>query len=205
MSGPRPDRRGHRVAHPIEAQSYRILRELVDLSGLGPLGRAVAERVVHASADPAYAADLVLDEAALRSGLVALRGGAEVVVDARMAAAAVTARPVRCAIDLAARDHAAAPTRAAAGVRAAVAQVGPGAVWVIGNAPTALEALLALAAEARPALVIGLPVGFVGAVDVKRALAASGLPAVTNRSAKGGSAVAAAALNALLYYQEGDA
>jgi precorrin-8X/cobalt-precorrin-8 methylmutase len=204
VSGPRPDRRGARVVHPIEAESYRILRELVDLRGLGPLGRAVAERVIHASADPGYATDLVLDEAPLRGGLVALRGRAEVVVDARMVAAAITARPVRCAIDLAARDHATVPTRAAAGVRAAVAQVGPGAVWVIGNAPTALAELLALAAEAQPALVIGLPVGFVGAVDAKRALAASGLPAVTNRSAKGGAAVAAAALNALLYHQEDD-
>jgi precorrin-8X/cobalt-precorrin-8 methylmutase len=71
---------------------------------------------------------------------------------------------------------------------------------VVGCAPTALAALLV--ADARPALVIGLPVGFVGAVEAKRALAVSGLPAVTNRSVKGGSAVAAAALNALLY-QEG--
>jgi precorrin-8X/cobalt-precorrin-8 methylmutase len=70
---------------------------------------------------------------------------------------------------------------------------------VVGCAPTALEALLA--ADARPALVIGLPVGFVGAVEAKRALAASGLPAVTNRGVKGGSAVAAAALNALLYWE----
>jgi precorrin-8X/cobalt-precorrin-8 methylmutase len=205
VSGPRPDQRGPRVVHPIEAESYRILRKLVDLTGVGPLGCAVAERVIHTSADPGYATDLVLDEAALGCGLVALRGGAEVVVDARMVAAAVTGRPVRCAIDLAAGEHAADLTRAAAGVRAAVAQVGPGAVWVIGNAPTALEELLALAAEARPALVIGLPVGFVGAVEAKQALAASGLPAVTNHSAKGGSAVAAAALNALLYHQEENA
>jgi precorrin-8X/cobalt-precorrin-8 methylmutase len=70
-------------------------------------------------------------------------------------------------------------------------------VWVIGCAPTALEELIRL--DARPALVIGLPVGFVGAVESKEALRASGLPAVSNRSEKGGSAVAAAAVNALLY------
>jgi precorrin-8X/cobalt-precorrin-8 methylmutase len=199
---------GPRVVHPIEAESYRILRGLVDLSGLGPLSRAVAERVVHASADPAWAADLVLDERALAGGLAALRAGGPVVVDARTVAAAVTSRATVCALDLAPpaagrppdHDEPAGATRSAAGVRAAFDRVGPGAVWVVGCAPTALAALLSL--PAAPALVVGLPVGFVGAVEAKQALAASGLPAVTNRSAKGGSAVAAAAVNALLYAQE---
>ncbi len=72
-------------------------------------------------------------------------------------------------------------------------------MWVIGCAPTALERLLRVADVARPALVIGLPVGFVGAVEAKDALRAAGLPAISNRSEKGGAAVAAAALNALLY------
>jgi precorrin-8X/cobalt-precorrin-8 methylmutase len=190
-----------RAVHPIEAESHRILRGLVDLSGLGPLSRAVAERVVHASADPAWGADLLLDEQALADGLAALRGGAPVVVDARMVAAAITSRPTVCALDLAPdRPPGPGETRSAAGVRAAFGRVGTGAVWVVGCAPTALDALLGLPAE--PALVIGLPVGFVGAVEAKRTLAASGLPAVTNRGAKGGSAVAAAALNALLYHQE---
>jgi cobalt-precorrin 5A hydrolase / precorrin-3B C17-methyltransferase len=192
---------GHRqrVVHPIESQSYRILRSLINVRSLGPLSRAVAERVVHASADPAYAEDLVLDEVALTAGLAALRAGAPIVVDARMVAAAITARPIICALDLTDPPTAAEGTRAAAGVRAAVREVGSGAVWVVGCAPTALEALLAV--DARPALVIGLPVGFVGAVEAKRALVASGLPAVTNRGVKGGSAVAAAALNALLYWE----
>jgi precorrin-8X/cobalt-precorrin-8 methylmutase len=70
-------------------------------------------------------------------------------------------------------------------------------VWVIGTAPTAVADLLARGPA--PALVIGLPVGFVGAVEAKQALRDSGLPAVTNRSERGGAAVAAAALNALLY------
>ena len=197
MSGIAP----RRAVHPIEAESYRILRGLVDLSRLGPLSRAVAERVVHASADPAWAGDLLLDERALAGGLAALRAGAPVVVDARMVAAAVTARPTVCALDLVEGGPArVGETRSAAGVRAAFARVGPGAVWVVGCAPTALDALLRL--PAAPALVVGLPVGFVGAVEAKRALAASGLPAVTNRGPKGGSAVAAAALNALLYHQE---
>jgi len=193
-----------RSPHPIERESYRIMRSLVDLPalGLGPLSCAVAERVIHASADLGYATDLVLDEGALAGGLAALRAGAPVVVDARMVAAGITRLPTRCALDLdldltGSGAAPAATTRSAAGIRAAARQVGPGAVWVVGCAPTALAELLRLRPD--PALVIGLPVGFVGAVEAKHALAASGLPAVTNRSPKGGSAVAAAALNALLY------
>jgi precorrin-8X/cobalt-precorrin-8 methylmutase len=91
-------------------------------------------------------------------------------------------------------------TRSAAGFRLAAAEVGRGAIWVVGNAPTALLEILEL--EASPALVVGLPVGFVGAAESKEKLLESGLPAIANRGPKGGSAVAAAALNALVYYEE---
>jgi precorrin-8X/cobalt-precorrin-8 methylmutase len=74
-------------------------------------------------------------------------------------------------------------------------------VWVVGNAPTALLELLEHP-PAAPALVVGLPVGFVGAAEAKAALSASGLPMLTNRGEKGGSAVAAAAINALLYFDK---
>jgi precorrin-8X/cobalt-precorrin-8 methylmutase len=90
-------------------------------------------------------------------------------------------------------------TRSAAAIRLARDRVGPGAVWVVGCAPTALVELIE--ADVAPSLVIGLPVGFVGAAESKAALRASGLPAVSNRSEKGGSAVAAAAVNALLYHE----
>jgi precorrin-8X/cobalt-precorrin-8 methylmutase len=77
-------------------------------------------------------------------------------------------------------------------------------VWVIGNAPTALAELCRCAAEGLVycPLVVGLPVGFVGAVAAKSALRAAGLPAVSNRSERGGAAVAAAAVNALLYARD---
>jgi len=185
-----------RPVHPIERESYRRLRAAVDLSGLPPLSRAVAERVIHASGDLGYAEDLVLDEAALRQGLAALRAGAPVVVDTRMVAAGIPGLATICGLDLAPLVQA-EETRSAAGIRAAAARAGPGAVYVVGCAPTALEALLGL--DARPALVVGLPVGFVGAVEAKQALRASGLPAASNRSPRGGAAVAAAALNALRY------
>lgn len=185
-----------RVVHPIEAESYRILRSRVDTSGLPPLTRAVVERVIHSSADPDYLTDLVTDEAALAAAHRALHeSGAPVVTDVEMVAAGITRRETVCRLP----DATAGPgrTRSAHAVRLALEQVGTGAVWVIGCAPTALFELLALDAE--PALVIGLPVGFVGAAESKAALRGSGLPAVSNVSEKGGSAVAAAAVNALLY------
>ncbi|MCA1847946.1 MAG: precorrin-8X methylmutase [Actinobacteria bacterium] len=193
-----------RRAHPIEQESYRILRELVDLSDLGPLSRAVAERIIHASADLEYADTLVLNEAILRGGLEALRRGAPVVADVGMVAAGITAREALCFVsDPRARglSETLGTTRAAAGFRVAAEKVGSGAVWVVGNAPTALYELLEMDVE--PALVVGLPVGFVGAAGSKEGLIRSGLPAVTNRGPKGGSAVASAALNALLYFEEG--
>lgn len=182
----------------IERESYEILRSRVDTSALPPLTRAVVERVVHASADLDYVTDLVCDEDTLTRAVTALRAGAPVVADVEMVAAGITARDVVCRV----RDARATSgvTRSAGGIRLAYDEVGPGAVWVVGNAPTALVELLALGVE--PALVVGLPVGFVGAAESKRDLRASGLPAVSNRSEKGGSAVAAAALNALLYLED---
>lgn len=193
-----------RRIHPIETESYRILRELVDLSHLPPFSRAVAERIIHATADLEYAESLVLDEAALKGGVAALQSGAPVVVDVNMVAAGITALQPLCFItDPRARrlSEELNITRSAAGFRLAVEDVGEGALWVIGNAPTALFELLQL--DTAPALVIGLPVGFVGAAQSKEKLISSSLPALANRGPKGGSAAAAAALNALIYYEKG--
>ncbi|MEU4039290.1 precorrin-8X methylmutase [Streptomyces collinus] len=186
----------NRIVHPIEQESYRRLRARLDTSGFPPLTRAVVERVIHSAADLEYADDLVMAEDDLVRAHAALHAGAPVVVDVEMVGAGITRRETVCRL----RDATAGPglTRSAHGIRLAYEQVGPGALWVIGNAPTALEQLLTL--DASPALVIGLPVGFVGAVESKEALRASGLPAVSNVSEKGGSAVASAALNALLYH-----
>ena len=192
------------AVHPIEAESYRILRARVDLSHLPALARAVTERVVHASADLEYADTLLTDEDALRAGRKALLAGAPVVCDTRMVAGGITRREATVplldprAAQLAASESI---TRTAAAMRLAVEETGAGAVWVVGNAPTALFELLERPPR-DPALIVGLPVGFVGAAEAKAALAASGLPCVANRGEKGGSAVAAAAVNALLYFDE---
>ena len=198
----------NRVVHPIEQESFAILRGQLaarypDAPVYPPLARAVLERVVHASADLDYAEDLVLpEESVLEQAVAALRADTPVVADVAMVAAGITRRQTLCRItDPRAAELAKAEgiTRSAAALRLAAEEAGPGAVYVVGCAPTALFELIEHAEKYRPLLVLGLPVGFVGAVESKQALRESGLPAVSNLSGKGGSAVAAAALNALLY------
>jgi precorrin-8X/cobalt-precorrin-8 methylmutase len=190
-----------RVAHPIEIESMAILRSRYDFSRFAPLSRAVAERVCHASADLSFADSLLLDEEALRAGRAALAGGAPIYADARMVAAGITSRDVRVPLAdprVAGLAEQRGVTRSAAAMALAAGEAPAGAIWVVGNAPTALLQLLQ-EPPAAPALIVGLPVGFVGAAEAKAALAASGLPSVANRGERGGSAVAVAAVNALLY------
>jgi precorrin-8X/cobalt-precorrin-8 methylmutase len=189
------------IVHPIEAESYRILAERVDLSGFGPLARAVASRMIHASADPEYAETLVTTEEHLASGITALRRGAAVVTDVEMVRHGIPGVDARCYLnEVEGQPARSGRTRSAAAMGLAAARHPQGAVFVVGCAPTALEELVRLHAtrELEPALVVGVPVGFVGAAAAKEALRASGLPAISNVGEKGGSAVAAAAVNALL-------
>ncbi|GAA4855289.1 precorrin-8X methylmutase [Saccharopolyspora cebuensis] len=193
-----------RRVHPIEIESYRIMRERADFGHFAPLSRAVVERVVHTTADPSWTGEVVTTEAAVRAGRRALLDGAALITDVRMVAVGITSREPLVALDLpgvAAEDGL---TRSAAGIRAAAERHPDGAVWAIGNAPTALAELLRLAeaGAVRPALVVGVPVGFVGAVAAKAALRRSGLPGVSTLTERGGAAIAAAAVNALLYWRE---
>ena len=183
--------------HPIEAESYRILAERVDLSRLGPLAAAVVARVVHASADLDYAATMVVDEAAVETGVAALAAGTPVVVDVEMVRHGITGVAARCYLGEAVPGD---RTRSAAGMVRAAGKHPAGAIVVVGCAPTALDEVVALHEAGRfsPALVVGLPVGFVGAAEAKERLRASGLPALSNVGEKGGSAVAAAAVNAMI-------
>jgi precorrin-8X/cobalt-precorrin-8 methylmutase len=186
-------------ADPAEAESYRILRSRLDLNGLPPLSRAVTEHVILATADFDYVTDLVCDERALASGLAALRRAAAVVADGPTIASGITGYPVICKAgdSLAARlARTASISVSAAAVRLAFSAAGPGAVWLVGNAPAALFEIMAR--EVEPALVIGVPVGLVGAAEAKEALRRSGLPSLSNISEKGGPAVAVAAFEALL-------
>ncbi len=184
--------------HPIEQESYRILRGKLDLADLPPLSRAVVARVAHATADLELARSMVVDEASLGDAVAALRHGAPVVADVEMVTAGVTGVRATCFLDKV--GGGASPTRSAAAMRLAATAHPAGALFVVGCAPTALEALIELALDGavEPAFVIGTPVGFVGAADAKEALRAAAIPAASNRGDKGGSAVAAAVLNALV-------
>jgi precorrin-8X/cobalt-precorrin-8 methylmutase len=124
-----------------------------------------------------------------------------------MVAAGVTTRGSVVALDLPGVAELAEErkiTRSAAGIRVAAQAYPDGAVWAIGNAPTALNELvnLAMAGELRPVLVIGVPVGFVGSVLAGARLRAIRLPSLSTRTERGGATVAAAAINALMYYDE---
>lgn len=187
------------VSDPATEESYRILRSRIDFSRLPKLSRDVTERVIHASADFDYFTDLICDEEALAEGVAALAAGAPVIADTAMVAAGITASPVLCKIGepLTIRlARTASISRAAAAVRLAFGEVGPGAVWVVGGGPGALAEILSRRVE--PGFVVGLPAGFAGAAEAKDALRATGLPSVSNVSEKGGPAVAVAAFNALL-------
>lgn len=187
------------AASPVTEESYRILRSRIDLSRLPRFSRDITERIIHASADFDYATDLVCDEESLAEGVAALAAGAPVVADSAMVAVGIGASPVVCKIGepLTQRlARSASISRAAAAVRLAFGEVGPGAFWVVGGGAAALEEILTRGVE--PAFVVGLPAGFVGAAEVKDALRASGLRSVSNVSEKGGPTVAVAAFSALL-------
>lgn len=196
--------------HPIFLESIRRIRLLVGETGLAGVERELLERLVHSSGDPAIAPLLRFSTGACAAGLQALAAGAVILTDTAMAASAVApmarrtfANPVHAVLDWAPATPPPGGTRAAAGMERALA-AHPGAVVLIGSAPTALELLLervesgSAAALPRPALVIGMPVGFVGVAESKRHLAASDLPQIRLEGSRGGAGLVAAAANALL-------
>jgi len=199
MSGARPG------VHPIEVESYRIMDERVDLSGWPDGARAVVARVIHATADLDYARTMRVGHRAVDAAVGALRAGTPVVCDAHMLRVGLTGlarhgSSAECLLDEV-PDAPPGSTRSAGAIRRAAERHPDGALWVVGNAPTALEELLALheAGRVRPAAVVGLPVGFVGAAESKARLWAGALRpvAVTNVGEKGGTPAAAGAVNAL--------
>lgn len=197
---------GQRGVHPIEARSYEIMESEIDFSRWPGDSGALVKRMVHATADESFASTALIGDGAADALVGALRAGADVVCDANMVAAGVpsiaSSRTVRCYLDDSrVRDLGDdGMTRSAMAIDVAAAEHPTGAIWVFGNAPTALARLLQLYAsgEVDPAAVVGLPVGYVGAAEAKRDLWASRLRpvSVTNSGRRGGSAAACAVLNA---------
>lgn len=205
----------HHLPADIERTSMGIITAELEARGLNipPENAAVVKRVIHTTADFDYAVNLRFTPGAVAAGVAAVQSGATIITDTNMALAGVT-KPglVRlggqalCFMTdpaVAAAAKQAGTTRAVAAMHKAAREY-PGAVLAVGNAPTAL---LAIAEEIenglRPALVIGVPVGFVNVVESKEHLMATcaqyGVPAIAAMGRKGGSNVAAAICNALVY------
>lgn len=195
----------------IEEASFALIDAEAGAHGLAADDWAVARRVIHATADFEFQRALAFHPEAVRAGLTALRAGCAVVADVRMILAGLSQARLaafgcrgHCLIDapgVTAAARQAGTTRAAAAMREAWRRgLLDGAVVTVGNAPSALAELVRLCAGegARPALVVGVPVGFVGAVEAKEAALCLPVPHVVARGRKGGSAVAVAVVHALL-------
>lgn len=205
----------HRLPGDIERSSMAIIRAELAARGvtLPEETAPVILRVIHATADFDYLDNLTISPDAVRLTVEALRRGAEIVTDTNMARAGVS-RPalerlggaVHCFMaepEIAAAAKEAGTTRAVAAMRHA-AKTLPGAILAVGNAPTALFQIAEeIEAGLRPALVVAVPVGFVNVVESKERIVsvcrAHGVPVIAAMGRKGGSSVAAAILNALIY------
>ena len=197
----------------IYRKSFAIIRREADLARFEPAEEPVAVRIIHACGMVEAAPDIVFSAGAVACGKAALAGGAPIFCDVRMVADGVTRRrlpannDVICTLnepDVAALAERLGTTRTAAAVELWGERL-EGAVVAIGNAPTALFHLLERIGRGgpKPAAIIGMPVGFVGAAESKEALIADGrVPALIVRGRKGGSAMAAATVNALASDEE---
>lgn len=205
----------HTLPADIERTSMQIIERELDERGIviPQENLAVVRRVIHTTADFDYAENLKFTENAVQNGVSAVKNGAVIITDTNMAKAGVSKPSLRklggaveCFMAeqfIAERAKADGTTRAVASMSWA-AQKYPNGVFAVGNAPTALIRLSELIREGlRPSMVIGVPVGFVNVVESKRELfevcESCGVSAIVAMGRKGGSNVAAAICNALLY------
>lgn len=196
----------------IEAKSFAIIDREVGRHDYDSRQWPIVRRVIHTTADFDFCAITRFAPQVIASAIAAIHRGESILCDTNMVMAGVNktrlarfGSAINCYVadsDVAREASRLGVTRSIIAARKGVAQ-GCG-IYLIGNAPTALFELLKLAEEGclKPALVVGVPVGFVGAEESKEALLASGLPYITCRGRKGGSAIAATILNALMLLAE---
>jgi precorrin-8X/cobalt-precorrin-8 methylmutase len=194
--------------HPILTQSFAQIDREVGAHGLTPQEYAIARRIIHTTADFEYLKLLNVSPTAIAVGLQALRVGTTIVTDVTLVRQGILGlvaktfnNPILTALDFAPEAEA-GKTRTETGMLRCWAQY-PRAIYVIGNAPTALLALCQELSTPsphlpRPPLIIGAPVGFVSVLESKQALAQLPIPQIVISGRKGGSTVAAAIVNALL-------
>lgn len=202
------------LPHEIEKRSFEIITEELKARGLQdkilPENELVVKRVIHTTADFDYVDNLYISEGAVAAGIEALRRGACIVTDTQMARSGINKTRLKqyggeayCFMsdeDVAQKAKAQGTTRATASMEKA-AELSVPLIFAIGNAPTALVKLYELIKEQklRPELIIGVPVGFVNVVEAKELILQTGVPCIVARGRKGGSNVAAAICNAMLY------
>lgn len=194
----------------IEKRSFEIISEILGDTPLPAENELVIKRVIHTTADFEYVQNLVFSDHAVQKGMEALRGGCDIVTDTQMARAGINKTilgrlggQVHCFMsdeDVAQEAKSRGVTRAMVSMERA-AQLSKPCIFAIGNAPTALISLYEQiqAGKLRPALIIGVPVGFVNVVESKELILGSEVPHIVARGRKGGSNVAAAICNAMLY------
>ena len=194
----------------IYERSFAIVREEADLSGLPPSLEPVAVRLMHACGMTDLTADLRFDDRVVKAAATALSNGCTIFADCEMAARAIigSALPPACEVVCTLNRDGVADLAKAQGTTRSAAAVSlwadrlDGSIAVIGNAPTALFALLELIDEGapKPATILAFPVGFVGAAESKQELSENprGIPFITLLGRRGGSAMAGAALNAIV-------
>ncbi len=193
----------------IYAKSFAIIRDEADLGRFSADEQELAIRLIHSCGMIDIVDDLVISQGAMEAGRAALKAGSPVICDVNMLVHGIIRRkltagnPLLCSLDdPRAKDLAQsmATTRSAAGIELLRDKL-PGAIIAIGNAPTALFHLLEMLDDGlkKPALIVGLPVGFVGAAESKAQLIANsyGVPFIALKGRRGGTALAAAAINAI--------
>lgn len=192
----------------IEALSFRIIDNEAGPNNFSPQQWKIVQRMIHTSADFEYMDMIRFHPEAITAGLDAIRKGKKIITDTNMARVGIRTgdagrfgSTIKCFIndpkvyEISSNKE---KTRAEVAVDAAILDMENG-IYVIGNAPTALLRLIELVKEkkAKPALIIGLPVGFVNAVESKAALVEMAYPYISNVGRKGGSNIAASVVNAL--------
>ena len=200
----------HIAPMEIEKRSFEIITELLGEKRFDPENEPVIKRAIHTTADFDYADNLVFSPHAVQKGMEALRGGCDIVTDTQMAKAGINKTilgklggEVHCFMsdpEVAREAKARGVTRAIVSMERAARLPKP-CIFAIGNAPTALICLRELidAGKLNPALIVGVPVGFVNVVESKELILELDTPHIVARGRKGGSNVAAAICNAMLY------
>lgn len=193
-------------------ESFETIDKLLDLIGINDMPeiyKPIIKRIIHTTGEPEYAKSIIISDGAVEAGIKAIRDGKSIVTDVNMVKSGISKKilndfcgNIECKIadqDVADKAKKTGQTRAITAMNESITEMENGIV-AIGNAPSALFHVVDLVkhGKANPALIVGVPVGFVGAAESKAVLRMTKIPHITNIGRKGGSPVAVTIVNALL-------